>query len=67
MVTEKKSEYATADTMYKEIFCLSSDTKPTDVANGSLAIEIDTGKEFRFDAENETWYDQHPAPEAQGE
>lgn len=27
-----------------EMACLSTDTKPTDVCNGSMCIEIDTGK-----------------------
>lgn len=42
-----------------EVFYLtSSDTKPTeDVDNGSVIIEIDTGKKFVFDKENGTWCD----------
>lgn len=40
------------------LFLTSSDTKPTDdISNGSVIIEVDTGKEFRFDEENLTWYD----------
>lgn len=40
------------------IFLTSSDTKPTeDVDNGSVIIEVDTGKEYRFDKENIRWYD----------
>ena len=35
--------------------CLSTDTKPTDWANGSILMEIDTKKVFVFDAENSTW------------
>ncbi len=39
-------------------FLTSSDTKPTeDVSNGSVVIEVDTGKQFRFDIENVTWHD----------
>jgi hypothetical protein len=39
---------------------LSTDTKPTtldneDIANGSVFIEIDTGKIFFYDLENEEW------------
>jgi len=34
---------------------LSTDTKPTDAANGSSFIEIDTGKVYLFDAAGETW------------
>lgn len=43
-----------------ELRGLSTDTKPTEVAqkkvdNGSLFIEIDTGKMFFYDLENEQW------------
>ena len=43
-----------------ELRGLSTDQKPTEVAgkkvdNGSLFIEIDTGKMFFFDLENEQW------------
>ena len=38
-----------------ELRGLSTDTKPTDVSNGSIYIEINTGKVFMFDAENEQW------------
>jgi hypothetical protein len=39
---------------------LSSDTKPTsvddgDIANGSVFIEIDTGKLFLYDLDNKQW------------
>lgn len=37
--------------------CLSSDTKPTDVDNGSTLLEMDTGKVYAYDAENEIWRD----------
>ena len=33
----------------------SIDTKPIDVANGSVYEEIDTGRIYRFDAENKQW------------
>lgn len=33
----------------------SSDTKPTDVMNGSMCIEVDTGSIFIYDEENEEW------------
>lgn len=39
------------------IYCLSTDTKPTDASNGSLLIEIDTGDKYLFDAAGETWYE----------
>lgn len=39
---------------------LSTDTKPTtfngkDIANGSVFIEIDTGKLYLFNLDNKTW------------
>lgn len=37
----------------------SDDTKPIeDVENGSWYTEIDTGKKFRFDKENQVWIEQ---------
>jgi len=44
-----------------EIAGLSSDEKPTDeinntkIDNGSIFIEMDTGKIYMFDLENTTW------------
>lgn len=43
-----------------ELRGLSTDTKPTkfdafNVDNGSVYIEIDTGKIFMYDLENEQW------------
>lgn len=44
-----------------EIVGLSTDTKPTDktegirIQNGSVFIEMDTGKKYMFDAENSQW------------
>lgn len=36
--------------------CLSTDTKPTqNVANGSLLLEMDTGKIYAFDADGVQW------------
>lgn len=35
--------------------CLSTDTKPTDVANGSCLIEMDTSDVYFFDEQNKTW------------
>ena len=41
-----------------EGYCLSTDSKPTvGIGNGSFITEIDTGKVFCFDEENETWYE----------
>lgn len=43
-----------------ELRGLSTDTKPTkidgkDIANGSVFIEINTGKIFFFDGDSKTW------------
>lgn len=35
---------------------LSSDTKPTDVPNGSSFLEMDTGEVYVFDEESATWF-----------
>lgn len=35
--------------------CLSSDTKPTNVPNGSILVEMDTKKIYIFDADNSQW------------
>ena len=53
MVTQEMNKSST------QIFYVkSSDEKPTaGVSNGSLAIEVDTGSRFRFDEENEIWYE----------
>lgn len=40
---------------YKEGTCLSTDTKPLDLDNGSKLLEIDTSTLYVFDLENETW------------
>lgn len=36
---------------------LSTDQKPTDVENGAIYEEIDTGNAFCFDKENKAWYE----------
>lgn len=46
------------DTKYRiDGYCLSSDTKPTDVANGSTLIEMDTQKVYMFDEANSQWHE----------
>lgn len=35
--------------------CLSTDAKPSNVANGSILIEIDTGKIFMYDESGAAW------------
>ena len=39
-----------------EVWCLSTDSKPTaGIAEGSVAIEIDTGKAFFFNETTSAW------------
>ncbi len=40
-----------------QCYGLSTDSKPTDVTNASTFFEMDTGKVFIFDKENETWHE----------
>lgn len=40
-----------------ELYGLSGDTKPIDVKNGSVFMEMDTGKVSIFDEENKKWYE----------
>jgi hypothetical protein len=35
----------------------SIDTKPIDVENGAVYREIDTGRVYRYDAENKRWHE----------
>ena len=34
---------------------ISTDTKPTDVPNGSRFLELDTDKVYMFDADSSSW------------
>ena len=36
---------------------LSSDDKPLNQQNGASYQEVDTGKVYRFDEENQIWYE----------
>ena len=50
------TKYANKDQSAKDYVCLSSDTKPTDgITNGSMCLEMDTGKFYAFDAAGEVW------------
>lgn len=40
---------------YKEGTCLSTDTKPLDLDNGSKLMEIDTSTLYIWDLENQEW------------
>ena len=44
-----------SDVFYVEGKCVSSDQKPTDVANGSTLLEMDTSKVYMFDVDASTW------------
>ena len=39
----------------KDYVCLSTDTKPVGVSNGSMLLEMDTGKIYVFDEQNNNW------------
>lgn len=44
------------DDVLIESACLSTDTKPTEgIANGSLCLEMDTGKIYAFNKAGEEW------------
>lgn len=40
---------------YGEGSCLSTDTKPVGMANGSTLMEMDTGKVYMYDEAGEQW------------
>ena len=39
----------------KEVYCLSTDSKPTNVPNGSILVEMDTSKIYTFDESGTQW------------
>lgn len=51
------------DLRYVEIYCLSTDTKPTTgIVTGSFCMEVDTGKTFLFNEEaasDSKWVEQN--------
>lgn len=56
MITVYREEGTVRGEQEKEYRGLSTDTKPTEgIVNGSIFIEIDTGKIYMFDEENEQW------------
>lgn len=56
MITMYRKEGATHDKQEVEYRGLSTDEKPTEnIENGTIFIEIDTGKIYMFDLENEEW------------
>ena len=55
MYTNNKSVFTNGKTLV-ESTCLSTDTKPTDgIANGSICIEMDTGKIYMFNESGSAW------------
>lgn len=56
MFTNKKAIYVGNDKALVESACLSTDSKPTDgIANGSICIEMNTGKIFMFNEAGSAW------------
>ena len=52
----------TVNNLIDEYDGLKDDTKPTDgVRNGSVFVEMDTGKIYLFDEQNGEWIDQTSA------
>ncbi len=54
MVTTKNSSVAGIGSA-AEYYGLSTDAKPTEIANGSVFFEMDTSKVYLYDAENAEW------------
>lgn len=50
MVTQEYDKHT------QTLYLRSDDQKPSGVENGTRIIEVDTGEEYRFDAENSTWH-----------
>ena len=55
MITIYRKEGAVKDKQEIELRGLSTDNKPTNVENGTIFIEINTGKIYMFDAVSKTW------------
>ncbi len=56
MITEKNA--STVNGPFKVLLGLSTDSKPTDVANGTAFVEINTGKKFLFNEAGSAWVEQ---------
>lgn len=50
MVTQEYDKHT------QTFYLRSDDQRPSGVENGTRIIEVDTGDEYRFDAENSTWH-----------
>lgn len=57
MVSVLTTKPAYRDPAKEEIVavCISTDTKPVDVANGSIMIEMDTSKVYFYNEDGTTW------------
>ena len=56
MFTNRKALFYAAGKVLVEAACTSTDTKPTTgIANGSLCLEMDTGKIFAFNETASAW------------
>ena len=56
MFSTLKAHYAGNEKSYIEAACLSTDDKPTDgIANGSVCLEMNTGKVFVFNEAGSAW------------
>lgn len=56
MFSVTKSSSFTESTVLIEAVCLSTDTKPTTgIANGSVVIEMNTGKVFMYNESGSAW------------
>ena len=51
----KKTDGGTLVMQRQTLFGLSTDSKPTNVCNGSVFIEMDSNDVYFFDAENAIW------------
>ena len=56
MISTLKQINYSADAKLIEAYGLSTDSKPTtNIANGSMFVEMDSGKIYFFDAEGGDW------------
>lgn len=56
MFSVTKSTSFTESTVLIEAVCLSTDSKPTTgIANGSVCIEMNTGKIYMYNETGSTW------------
>lgn len=50
------TKYANKEKSAKDYVCVSTDAKPTDgITNGSMCLEMDTGKIYAFNEAASTW------------